>query len=206
MNAPVGSGLRVLNCAPPAAMAADALGAAIAPTAATPATRRAVSPALRERREREKKCFTFMRLLFVSRAPNRAPRRIKTGDAAESRGQAKREGGQSRPLSLLLCRLWLADRESLRARAPRLQEAVTAVAGLGLQPHGHALGALAARELRQREYEPLAPLAAGRGHACQPVGHELATVVGLQPHPAAAQADRARLRAVDLGGRATHRA
>src|SRR3954452_10935201 len=65
MNAPVGSGRRVLNCAPPAAMAADALGAAIAPTAATPATRRALSPALRERREREKKCFTFMRLLFA---------------------------------------------------------------------------------------------------------------------------------------------
>src|SRR3954462_2068159 len=99
MNAPVGSGLRVLNCAPTAAMAADALGAAIAPTAPTPATRRAVSPALREGREREKKCFTLMRLLFVSRAPNRAPRRIKTGDPTESHGQAKREGGQSRPLS-----------------------------------------------------------------------------------------------------------
>src|SRR3954464_4657443 len=64
MNAPVGSGRRVLNCAPPAAMAADAEGAATVPTAATPATRRAVNPALRERREREKKCFTFMRLLF----------------------------------------------------------------------------------------------------------------------------------------------
>src|SRR3954469_20238729 len=210
MNAPVGSGRRVLNCAPPAAMAADALGAAIAPTAATPATRRAVSPALRERREREKKCFTFMRLLFVSRAPigHRAVLKRATPRKVTPPGvtQAKREGGRSRPLSLLLCRLGLADRESLRARVARLQEAVTAVAGLGLQPDGHAVGALAARELRQREYEPLASLAARRGHACQPVGHELATVVGLQPHPAAAQADGGGLRAVDLGGRATHRA
>src|SRR3954449_10581395 len=84
MNAPVGSGRRVLNCAPPAATAADALGAAIAPTAATPATRRALSPALRERREREKKCFTLMRLLFGLPPANWVAISVRMGDATES--------------------------------------------------------------------------------------------------------------------------